>query len=93
MRYLGDLVIPGLPALPIPGQPAPAPAPGGGKLDPQTKAQLLALAPSIPDDQAQDLLDFVDETKVGHNAKLMRIGLGALGGLVGGVVLGMVLKK
>ena len=87
MRYLGAIGDATGPAVPLPqlGQ--------GGPLDPLVKAQLLALAPQIPDNQAQDLLDFVDATNVGHKAKLMRYGIGAAGGVFVGLVLAKVLFK
>jgi hypothetical protein len=87
MRYLGGMGAATSPAVPLPQLGA------GGPLDPLVKAQLLALAPNIPDDQAQDLLDFVDATQVGKRAKMMRVGLGLAGGLVLGVVIGKVIGK
>jgi hypothetical protein len=83
MRYLGGMGAATGPAVPLPQLGA------AGPLDPLVKAQLLALAPNIPDDQAQDLLDFVDATQLGKRTKMMRIGLG----LAGGVVLGFVVAK
>lgn len=83
MRYMGAAT----------GPAVPLPQLGAGPLDPLVKAQLLALAPNIPDDQAQDLLDFVDATHVGKNAKMMRIGLGLAGGVVLGFAIGKMLGK
>jgi hypothetical protein len=87
MRYLGHLGAATGPAIPLPAFPS------GGPLDPAAKAAFLAMAPNVPDDQAQDLLDFVDATDLGKKQKLMRIGMGAAGGLLVGAVLAMVLKK
>lgn len=93
MRYMGRLGGMGAmgaatgPAIPLPQLGTPGP------LDPQTKGALLALAPNVPDAQAQDLLDFVDATPLGKNQRMMRIGGGALAGLVLGVVACKLLSK
>lgn len=82
MRYMGAMG--DNPPLQIPGLPPS----GGAPLDPALKAQLLAAAPNIPQAQAQDLFDVADATTVGQSTKWMRIGLGAAGGLVLGLVAG-----
>lgn len=85
MRYLGSPTMGQSPpgsAIPLPPQLGT-----GQPLDPLVKAQLLALAPGVPDAQASDLLDFVDATHLGKQQKFMRIGIGAAGGLVLGFAL------
>jgi hypothetical protein len=102
MRYMGDAtpIIPNLPNLLPPGilppsapGAAPTPLPAGAPLDPAAKAQLLALAPQIPDAQAQDMQDFVDATNLGKRTKLMRIGLGLGVGLAAGLLIGKLAFK
>lgn len=102
MRYMGDAtpIIPGLPALPIPipslitpgTTPAPTLTPGA-PMDPTLKAQMIAQAPNLPDAQAQDLFDVADATTVGQREKWMRIGLGAAGGILLGVVGAVLIKR
>jgi hypothetical protein len=87
MRYLAGMGAATGPAVPLPQLSA------GGPLDPAVKAQFLALAPTVPDAQAQDLLDFVDATPLGHSTMMKRYALGAVGGLAIGLVIGAVVFK
>lgn len=101
MRYLGDaaVIVPSMPALPvpiptltIPGLAAPVIAPGAS-MDPTLKAQMIAQAPNLPDNQAQDLFDVADATTVGQREKWMRLGIGAAGGILLGVVGAVLIKR
>lgn len=74
MRYLGALGA----ALP--------PTFATGRMDPALKAQLIAYAPNIPDEGASDLADVLDATPYGKHEKVIRYGLGGLGGLVVGIL-------
>ena len=54
----------------------------GRGLDPSQKQQFIDLAPSVPDDRAEDLADIVDATHYGNRLKWTRYAIGAV---VGGV--------
>lgn len=106
MRYMGDvspapppLVIPNLPFV-IPGlspsgppsQPSAAPT-IQPVLDAQTKAVLLALAPQMPDGNAEDLQDILDATPYGKRQRWIRYGVGAVAGFVVGVTVAKAVRK
>lgn len=77
MRYMGDAAA-GLLTTP---------------LDPTSKAVLLANAATLPDERARDLLEISDATPLGKRAAWVRVGLGAAGGLLAGLVLARLRKK
>ncbi len=86
MRYMGELepILPGG-LLPTPSNPsAGLISPLSGLQDPQVRARMMQLAPSLSDSDGEFFADFADATNVGGQRKLMRLGLGALAGLVVG---------
>lgn len=64
-----------------------------GPIDPNVKAQLVTEATTLPDSEAQDILDISDATPLGHRTMVMRYGIGAGVGLVLGFVIAKILRK
>lgn len=64
-----------------------------GPIDPTVKAQLMAEATTLPDSEAQDILDIGDATPLGHRSMLIRYGIGAGAGLIIGFVIAKLLRK
>jgi hypothetical protein len=66
---------------------------GAQPLDPAIKAQMIAAASSMDDGRAQDLIDITDASPLGHRTKLLRFGIGAVGGLLLGFGLSRLKKR
>jgi hypothetical protein len=64
--------------------------PGSSGLDAAARAQLLALAPSLPEDRAEFLAELNDATPYGKRQRWIRMGIGAACGVVLGLALGRV---
>lgn len=54
---------------------------------PATKASLLVYAETMPDDRAKDLQDVCDATGYGSRTRFVRFGIGAVVGIVAGMIL------
>ncbi len=82
---LGPFVTPPSPgAAPSPSSPIIPSSTNGGGMDPNTKALLVAQAPSLSENAGHDLTDISDATSYGSRQKLLRYGIGAAVGLAVG---------